>query len=239
MSLKMGLIGRKLGMTQVFYQGAALGCTVLELGPCMVTGRRSKESNGYSAVQLGFGARPAERATRPFAGQFKSAGMIPDVVREVRVDADQAGKYEVGTVLKAADVFKSGDVVDAVGVSKGKGFQGVMKRHNMHGKPDTHGTHELFRHGGSIGCRLTPGRVFKGKRMGGLMGNEKCTASNLVVVEVLADKNVVIVKGAIPGPRNGLVILKGSMKDVRKTIIPLPEKEVESKNPMKASKKNA
>jgi large subunit ribosomal protein L3 len=212
---------------------------VLELGPCVVTGLRSVENHGYTAVQLGFGARPTDRATRPFAGQFKTAGLIPDVVREIRLEPGDAGKYEMGKVLQAADIFKSGDVVDAVGVTKGKGFQGVMKRHNMRGKPDTHGTHELFRHGGSIGCRLTPGRVFKGKRMSGLMGNEKCTASNLVVVEVLPEKNIVLIKGAVPGARNGLVLLKGSMKKSNKTIIPKPEREVESKNPMKASKKAA
>jgi large subunit ribosomal protein L3 len=147
------------------------------------------------------------------------------------------GKFEVGKVLKAADVFKAGDVVDAVGVTKGKGFQGVMKRWNMHGKPAAHGTHEFFRHGGSIGCRLTPGRVFPGKRMGGHMGDVQCTASDLVVVKVLPDKDVVIIKGAVPGPRNGVVLLKGSTKNVKKYVVARPVKEVESKNPMKASKK--
>jgi large subunit ribosomal protein L3 len=236
---QMGLIGRKLGMTQVFHEGHALGCTVLELGPCTVTGVRSPETHGYSAVQLGLGAYRSGRATRSVAGQFKTLSLIPRVVREIRLDADPKANFQLGQVLKATDVFKSGDVVDAIGQSKGKGYQGVMKRHNMSGKPAAHGTHEMFRNVGSIGCRLTPGRVFKGKRMTGHMGDERCTASNLVVVQVLADKNVVLVKGAIPGPRNAVVVLKGSMKNVRKTIIPLPEKEQESKNPMKASKKGA
>jgi large subunit ribosomal protein L3 len=142
----------------------------------------------------------------------------------------------VGKVLKAEEVFKVGDVVDVVGVSKGKGYQGVMKKYKMGGKPDTHGTHEFFRHGGSIGCRLTPGRVHKGKRMSGLMGNVKCTSSDLVIVKVL-DEGVVLVKGAVPGASNGLVLLKGSTKDVKKYVVPPIQKEVESKNPMKASKK--
>jgi large subunit ribosomal protein L3 len=134
-------------------------------------------------------------------------------------------------------VFKVGDVVDVTGTTKGKGYQGVMKRHRMAGDTDTHGTHEFFRHGGSIGCRLTPGRVHKGKRMSGLMGNVKSTASDLVVVKVFEDKDLVLVKGAVPGPANGLVLIKGSVKDVKKYIVPRAIKEVESKNPMKASKK--
>ena len=140
-------------------------------------------------------------------------------------------------MLRASEVFKEGDVVDVVGTTKGKGYQGVMKRHRMAGDSDTHGTHEFFRHGGSIGCRLTPGRVHKGKRMSGLMGNVKCTASDLVVVKVFEDKDLVLVKGAIPGPANGLVLIKGSVKDVKKYVVPRAIKEVESKNPMKASKK--
>jgi large subunit ribosomal protein L3 len=136
-------------------------------------------------------------------------------------------------------VFKEGDVIDVTGTTKGKGYQGVMKRHKMAGDTDTHGTHEFFRHGGSIGCRLTPGRVHKGKRMTGLMGNVKNTASDLVIVKVLEEKDVVLVKGAIPGAANGLVLIKGSVKDVRKYVVPRAVKEIESKNPMKASKKGA
>src|SRR5205823_5505495 len=172
--------------------------------------------------------------TRPQAGQFKKAGIekTPRVLREVRLDAPDVAKYEVGKVLKAEEIFKAGDVVDAVGITKGKGYQGVMKRHKMAGFRNTHGTHEFFRHGGSIGCRLTPGRVHKGKRMSGLMGNVKCTSSDLVVVKVLQDEGVVLVKGAVPGPANGLVLLKGSVKDVKKYIVPRPVKEAESKNPM-------
>jgi large subunit ribosomal protein L3 len=239
MSFKMGLLARKLGMTQVFHDdGTALGCTVLQVGPCVVTAQRTPEKHGYAAVQLGFEARPLRAINRPDAGQLKKANIerSPRFMREVRLAPTEVGKYEVGKVLKAEEVFKVGDVVDVVGVTKGKGYQGVMKKHKMAGFRNTHGTHEFFRHGGSIGCRLTPGRVHRGKRMSGLMGNVKCTSSDLVIVKVLED-GVVLVKGAVPGAANGLVLLKGSTKDVKKYIVPMVQKEVESKNPMKASKK--
>lgn len=239
MSLKMGLIGRKLGMTRVFHDGHSLGCTVLEVGPCVVTAQRTPEKHGYAAVQLGFEEQTARSLRRSEAGYFKKAGIekAPAVLREVRLDAKEVAQYEVGKVLNAQSVFKSGDVVDVIGVTKGKGYQGVMKMHKMAGDTATHGTHEFFRHGGSIGCRLTPGRVHKGKRMSKHMGAVRCTASDLVVVKILEEKNVVLVKGPVPGPANGLVFLKGSSKNVKKYIVPLPPKEVESKNPMKASKK--
>ena len=239
MSFKMGLLARKLGMTQVFHEdGTALGCTVLQVGPCIVTAQRTPEKHGYAAVQLGFEARPLRMLGRPEAGALKKAGieMAPRFLREVRVAPPEVAKYEVGKMVKAEEVFKVGDVVDVVGITKGKGYQGVMKKHKMSGFRATHGTHEFFRHGGSVGCRLTPGRVHKGKRMPGLMGNVKCTSSDLVIVKVL-DDGVVLVKGAVPGGPNGLVLLKGSTKDVKKYIVPQIQKEVESKNPMKASKK--
>jgi large subunit ribosomal protein L3 len=243
MSQKMGLIGRKLGMTRYFHDdGSSLGCTVLEVGPCVVTGQRTPEKHGYLALQLGFEEEPTRRISRPQSGYFKKSGIekIPAVVREVRLDeAKQVAERKIGEVITAGQVFKAGDVVDVVGVSKGKGYQGVMKLHKMAGDTMTHGTHEFFRHGGSIGCRLTPGRVHKGKRMSARMGGKKLTASDLVVVKVLDDKNVVIVKGSVPGPVNGLVLLKGSTKNVKKYIVPVIQKEVEAKNPMKASKKAA
>jgi large subunit ribosomal protein L3 len=240
MAFKMGLLGRKLGMTQVFHDdGTALGCTVLQVGPCVVTAQRTPEKHGYAALQIGFEERSLRHLRRPDAGQFKKAGIEKPsaFLREVRLEANEVGKYEVGKVIKAEEIFKAGDVVDAVGVTKGKGYQGVMKRHKMAGFRNTHGTHEFFRHGGSIGCRLTPGRVHKGKRMSGLMGNVKYTASDLVVVQVLGEKGLVLVKGAVPGAANGLVLLKGSTKNVKKYIVPQVQKEVEAKNPMKAAKK--
>ena len=246
MSLKMGLLGRKIGMTQVFHEdGTALGVTAVSVGPCVVVSKRTLDKHGYSAVQLGFEEARIDKGThlprlsRSELGYFKKANVEKPVVhlKEVRLEAKDLDKYEVGKVLRVAEVFKAGDVVDVVGTTKGKGYQGVMKRHRMAGDSDTHGTHEFFRHGGSIGCRLTPGRVHKGKRMSGLMGNVKNTASDLVVVKVFEDKDLVLVKGAIPGPANGLVLIKGSVKDVKKYVVPRAIKEVESKNPMKASKK--
>src|SRR6478735_2598021 len=239
MSLRMGLLGRKIGMTQVFHDGTALGVTAVSLGPCVVVGKRTPDKHGYSAVQLGFEDETVRQLSRPRAGYFTKNGVEKPLrhLREVRLEAKDVEKFELGKVLRAAEIFKEGDVVDVVGTTKGKGYQGVMKRHRMAGDTATHGTHEFFRHGGSIGCRLTPGRVHKGKRMSGLMGNVKCTASDLVVVKVLDDKNLVLVKGAIPGPANGLVLIKGSVKDVKKYVVPRAIKEVESKNPMKASKK--
>jgi large subunit ribosomal protein L3 len=237
----MGLIGRKLGMTRYFHDdGSSLGCTVLEIGPCVVTGQRTKEKHGYSALQLGFEELETRKITRPEAGYFKKAGLekLPSVVREVRIDdGKQVADRKVGDVITAAQIFKPGDVVDVVGVTKGKGYQGVMKLHKMAGDTATHGTHEFFRHGGSIGCRLTPGRVHKGKRMSAHMGMNNYTSSDLVVVKVYEDKNVVLVKGSVPGPANGIIVLKGSTKDVKKYIVPVIQREVESKNPMKASKK--
>ena len=242
MSLKMGLLGRKIGMTQVFHEdGTALGVTAVSVGPCVVTGKRTPEQHGYAAVQLGFEEVPLRLVTRPEAGATKKAGLekTPRVLREVRLNPKDLDGYEVGKVLRANDVFKVGDVIDVVGTTKGKGYQGVMKKHRMAGDSMTHGTHEFFRHGGSIGCRLTPGRVHKGKRMSGLMGNVKKTSSDLVVVQILDEQNVVLVKGAVPGGPNGLVLIKGSVKDVKKYVVPRQIKEIESKNPMKASKKGA
>jgi large subunit ribosomal protein L3 len=242
MSAKMGLLGRKIGMTQVFHEdGTALGVTAVSVGPCVVVGKRTTDKHGYSAVQLGFEDLDVRQATRPGTGYFKKAGLDKSLryLREVRLPPAELDKYEVGKVLRAEEIFKVGDVVDVVGTTKGKGYQGVMKKHRMKGDSATHGTHEFFRHGGSIGCRLTPGRVHKGKRMSGLMGNVKKTSSDLVVVQILDDQNVVLVKGAVPGGPNGLVLIKGSVKDVKKYVVPRQIKEVESKNPMKASKKGA
>ncbi|HEY4183859.1 MAG TPA: 50S ribosomal protein L3 [Polyangia bacterium] len=242
MSLKMGLLGRKIGMTQVFHEdGTALGVTAVTLGPCVVVGKRTPEIHGYAAIQLGFEETPVRLVNRPDAGYIKKAGLekTPRVLREVRLNPKDLDGFEIGKVLRANDIFKPGDVIDVVGTTKGKGYQGVMKRHRMAGDSATHGTHEFFRHGGSIGCRLTPGRVHKGKRMSGRMGGAKSTASDLVVVKVLEDKDVMLIKGAIPGGPNGLILVKGSVKDVRKYIVPRLVKEAESKNPMKASKKGA
>jgi large subunit ribosomal protein L3 len=204
-----GLIGRKLGMTQVFAQnGNLVPVTVLEMGPCTVVATRRPERDGHSAAQLGFGQQKLEKVTKPLRGQFEKAGASGAfrVLREFPVAGDEAPA--VGTAITVGDVFVVGEKVQVTGTSKGRGTAGVMKRHGFAGFPGSHGTHEYFRHGGSIGNRSYPGRVFKGKRMSGRMGNERVSTPNLEVVEVRAEENLLLVRGAVPGARNGVVLVK-------------------------------
>jgi large subunit ribosomal protein L3 len=237
----MGLLGKKLGMTQVFGpDGERVPVTAVATGPCVVIAKRTLEKDKYAAIQIGFDEKKPARVNRAMTNYFSKAGVKPArLVREIRVDAAELGKYEVGQVLKAADVFKKGNCIDVIGQSKGKGYQGVFKRHHLGGSRDTHGTHEFFRHGGSIGCRLTPGRVHKGKRMTGHMGDERKTVQNLEVFEILPEENIVLVRGSIPGGKNGYVLVQNAVKKVvykRKRTEVVEEK---SKNPMKASKAGA
>jgi large subunit ribosomal protein L3 len=241
MAFRMGLLGKKLGMTQVFTaDGERVPVTAIATGPCVVVAKRTPEKDKYSAIQLGFEERKASRVNKPETGYFKKTNQKPQqVLREIRLPEADVAKYEVGQVLRPADVFKAGTCVDVIGQSKGKGYQGVLKRHKLGGSRNTHGTHEFFRHGGSIGCRLTPGRVHKGKRMSGHMGDERKTIQNLEVVEVLNDENVLLVRGAVPGARNGYLLVQNAVKKTlykRKRHEPVEEK---SKNPMKASKAGA
>jgi large subunit ribosomal protein L3 len=202
-----GLIGRKLGMTQVFTPaGELVPVTVLELGPCTVVAMRQKARDGYLAAQLGFGPVKDSRLTKPVRGQFAKAGTPPfRVLREFAVRRDEPPV--VGTEITVDQIFAAGDVVKVTGVTKGRGTAGVMKRHGFAGFPASHGTHEYFRHGGSIGNRSFPGRVLKGKRMSGRMGAERVTTTNLQVVAVRPDEHVLLVRGAVPGARDGLVIV--------------------------------
>jgi len=214
---KMAILGKKLGMTQIFStDGNRIPVTVVEAGPCVVLAIRTPEKNGYSALQLAFDDQKPQRVNKPDSGQFKKANVGPKrFVREVRIDAEQAAKYTVGQTLSAADVFRAGDPIDVTGISKGKGFQGVMKRYHFKGaQTNTHGTHEYFRHGGSIGCRMTPGRVHLGKRMNGHMGSERVTVQNLKVAQVRAEENIILVQGGIPGPVNAYVTLSFAAKKV-------------------------
>lgn len=237
MAFKMALIGKKLGMTQVFgADGERIPVTAIATGPCVVVAKRVPEKDKYAAVQLGFEEVKPTRVKRPAAGHFKKAGVKPlRVLHEVRIAEADVGKYEVGQVIKASDVFKPGAAVDVVGQSKGKGYQGVMKRHNLGGSRNTHGQHEFFRHGGSIGCRLTPGRVHRGKRMSGHMGDERVTVQNLEVVEILNDENVVLIRGAVPGGKNGYVLIQAAVKrdTYRRRGVVVEEK----KSKMKAARK--
>jgi large subunit ribosomal protein L3 len=207
--MALGLIGKKLGMTQVFTEtGERIAVTVIQAGPCKVVQKRTPEVDGYSAVQLGFGEQKPQRLTKADLGHRRKAGSLAAILREFR----DAEGYEVGQEIRVGEVFKVGDRVDVTGTSKGRGFAGVMKRHGFGGFPATHGTHEYFRHGGSIGNRSFPGRVFKGKRMAGHMGDERVTVLNLAVVDVRPEENVLVVRGAVPGARNSWVIVRPSVK---------------------------
>lgn len=215
MNTNPGLLGTKLGNTQIFTDAGELRrVTAIQAGPCVVLGKRTVEQNGYSALQLAFGEKREKLVNKPETGVFTKAGIKPArVVKEIRLPADVVAKYNVGDALKPTDLFVEGQLVDVTGTSKGKGFQGVMKRHNMHGSiSQTHGVHEYQRHGGSIGMRKTPGRTFKGHRMGGQMGNVRVTNQALRVVKVLAEENIVLVEGSVPGGKNGLVMIRGSVK---------------------------
>jgi large subunit ribosomal protein L3 len=206
---KLGLIGKKLGMTQVFGQGGELvPVTVILAGPCTVVQKRTAVTDGYEAVQVGFGEQKAQRLTKAGREHRKKAGKMVATLREFRGGEG----LDVGAEIKVADLFKAGDLVDVTGVTKGRGYQGVIKRHHFSGFPATHGTHEYFRHGGSIGNRTHPGRIFKNKRMAGQMGAERVTAQNLAVVAVRSEDNVLLVLGAVPGARNGLVVVRPAVK---------------------------
>ena len=203
-----GLIGRKLGMTQVYTaDGVLVPVTVIALGPCTVVATRRVERDGYAAAQLGFGVARAEKLPKPLRGQFeKSATAAFRVLRELRLNGDDAPA--VGTEVRVGDLFAAGERVQVTAVTKGRGTTGVMKRHRFGGFPASHGTHEYFRHGGSIGNRSFPGRVFKGKRMAGRQGAERVTTRNLEVVAVRPEEDVLLVRGAVPGARNGTVVVQ-------------------------------
>ena len=201
-----GILGRKLGMTRLFDEtGAATATTVLEVGPCFVTQVRTLDRDGYEAVQLGFGQIRANKLNKPERGHLKNG--VP-TVRELReVPASGVDGIAVGERVDAG-LLAEGERVDVTGVSKGKGFAGVIKRHNFRGGPKTHGQSDRLRAPGSIGAGTTPGRVFKGTRMAGQMGDERVTVQNLQIVRVDPERNLVAVRGAVPGPRGGLVVIR-------------------------------
>jgi len=207
-----GLLGRKLGMTQMFDEtGVVHPVTVVEAGPCVVTQVKTAEKDGYGAVQLGFGLD--KRLNRPEQGHRRASGFMSRTLRELR--AEDPSEFEVGQVLKA-DVFANGEAVDVTGTSKGRGFQGGVKRHGFHGGPKTHGQSDRHRAPGSIGSSATPGRVFKGMRMAGHMGNERVTVQNLKVLRVDPERNLLLIEGSVPGPNKGLVIIRRAAKQTRK-----------------------
>jgi large subunit ribosomal protein L3 len=207
-----GLIGRKIGMTQLYNaNGNVIPVTVVQTGPCVVVQKKETANDGYSALQVGFGSKKTQRVNKAAQGHMAKAGKGAfEVLREFRLD--DVSQYEVGQEIKAADLFKVGDRIDVSGISKGHGFSGVIKRWSFAGFPGSHGTHEYFRHGGSIGNRSYPGRVRKGKKMAGHWGNEQVSIQNLEVVEIRPEDNLMFVRGAVPGAKQGVVILRPAVK---------------------------
>jgi len=210
-----GLLGKKLGMTQIFDEtGRVIPVTVLEVGPCVVTQLKTQERDGYEAVQLGFG--DSKRLNKPERGQRKAAGTNSRYLREMK--ANDISGYEVGQVLDCS-IFEVGARVDVAGTSKGKGFQGTVKRHGFAGGPKTHGQSDRHRAPGSIGSSATPGRVFKNMKMAGQMGNERKTVQGLEVVRVDPEKNLVLVRGSVPGHDDNLLIVRTSVKTLQALAI--------------------
>jgi large subunit ribosomal protein L3 len=206
-----GVLGEKLGMTQVWdAENRVVPVTVVKAGPCVVTQVRSIEKDGYAAVQFSFGEIDPRKVNKPEKGHFEKAGVAPRR-HLVELRTSDAAEYAVGQEITAA-VFEAGQKIDAVGTSKGKGFAGVMKRHNFRGLGAGHGVQRKHRSPGSIGACATPGRVFKGVRMAGRMGNERVTVQNLTVHAIDAEKGLLLIKGAVPGPNGGLVLVKTAAK---------------------------
>ena len=208
--MNKAILGRKIGMTQVFAEnGLVIPVTVVEAGPCVVVQKKTNEKDGYEAIQVGFGEVKPKHTTKPVMGHFAKAGItIRKVLREFRFE--DVSSYEVGSEIKA-DIFVPGDKVDVSGVSKGKGYQGPIKRHGQSRGPMAHGS-KYHRGVGSMGAATSPGRVFKGKKMAGHMGHVNVTVQNLEIVRADAEKNLILVKGALPGPKGSLVCIKESVK---------------------------
>jgi large subunit ribosomal protein L3 len=208
-----GLLGRKVGMTQVFdAEGNAVPVTVIDVSSCEVVGKRTMETDKYTAVVLGLTDAKEKHLTKAQVGSFKKAGAKPKrIVREFRVDEAELATFNVGDAVKP-EMFEKGQIIDVTGITKGRGFQGVMKRWNFRGFGQTHGTHEYRRHPGAIGQRKTPGRVYPNKKLPGHYGVEKVTTQNLTVVEVIGERNLLLVKGAVAGSNNGIVVVKPSIK---------------------------
>ncbi|MBE6782232.1 MAG: 50S ribosomal protein L3 [Ruminococcaceae bacterium] len=209
--MQKGLIGKKLGMTQLFdANGNVVPVTVIEAGPCVVAQKKTVENDGYDAVQIGYGDLKASKVNGPMKGHFAKNDVAPKkVLRELRLEDCSA--VNVGDVLKA-DIFAEGDAVDVRGTSKGKGYAGTIKRWNFARLKESHGTGPVHRHGGSLGACSSPSRVWKGKKMAGHLGNERVTVQNLKVVKIDAENNIIAVKGAVPGPKGGIVVLFDSVK---------------------------
>ncbi len=218
MNTQPGIIGRKLGCTQIFEEdGTVTRVTVIEAGPVVVVGKRTPEKDGYVALVLGLEDRKERHTTKPLAGYFKKANVAPKrIVKELRCDAEFANKWEVGATIKLDEIFQPGMKVDAKGTTRGRGFTGVVRRWGFAGGVQTHGTHEYRRHGGSIGTNMTPGRTLPNLRMGGQYGNETVSILNLKVARIDAEKHQLMLEGGVPGARNGFVLVRHAVKAKKK-----------------------
>ncbi len=207
------LLGKKIGMTQILQEnGDAIPVTVIQAGPCIVCQKKIPQKDNYSAVQLGFLSVKPAKVKRPLKVCFEKSNIAPmRFLREFRVNEKELEDYEIGQEINV-NSFKEGDYVDISGFTKGKGFTGVIKRHGFHGAPGAHGTHDYHRHGGSIGSSSFPSRVFKGMKMAGRKGCDRVTVQNLKVIQVRPEQDCLMVKGAVPGHRNGLLVVKGAVK---------------------------
>jgi len=240
--MAIGLVGRKAGMTRVFTDaGETVPCTVIEVLPNRVTQVKSQDKDGYRAVQVTFGTRRPQLYSKSVAGHYAKANVAPGkALVEFRLAANETSDLKAGAELKV-DLFKAGEPVDVTGTTIGKGFAGVMKRHNFGGLPASHGVSVSHRSPGSIGQRQTPGRVFKGRRMSGHMGVVRRTTENLKIVEIDLERNLILVRGAVPGAEGGQVIVRPSLKAARrakrKTVAPTKIGSAPSKDPAKAGKK--
>jgi len=210
-----GILGKKLGMTSIFDEwGQMIPVTVIEAGPIVVMQVKTPEKDGYAALQVGFGEKKLQRAKKPEVGHARKAEAGPkQVIKEVRISPEDVENYSAGQTLGLADMpFGKGDQVDIIGKSIGKGFAGVMKRHNFSGARASHGTHEYKRHAGSIGQSAAPSRVFKGKKMAGQLGNQRVTVQNLKIVDVRPEENLILIRGAVPGHSNGILKIRSAKK---------------------------
>lgn len=208
-----GVLGRKVGMSQVVSpEGEVTPVSVIE-ARCLVVGKRTQAKDGYDALVLGLGERKASRTSKPLSGQYSKSGVSPrQILREFRCSAEHAAQFEVGQEMPLGDLFAEGQFVDVRGVSRGRGFSGVMRRHNFGGAGASHGAHEYKRHGGSIGTNMTPGRVLPGRKMAGQHGNKTVSVLNQRIVQVLPEKGLLLVHGGVPGARGGLVEIRGAVK---------------------------
>ena len=240
--MEKAIIGKKVGMTQIFDEaGKVIPVTVIEAGPCVVTQKKTVEKDGYTAVQLGFEDVPERKLTKPELGHLKKAGVSAKRVLK-EFDLNNAESLNIGDEIKA-DAFAAGDRVDVTGISKGKGYAGVIKRHGAHRLKESHGTGPVHRHAGSMGPATDPSRIFKGKIGAGQMGNEQVTVLNLDVVKVDTELGLIAVRGAIPGPKGGIVTVRNSVINVKEKgaaagISSNPQKASARVNPQKASARN-